>query len=115
MASTVGSYMESSGRGCSAMCVYGPSGSGKTMFVAETAMRLSHSMHAAYHQNESRGRQLQAATAAAKEASSSLAKFQEMGQQVAATLEALRSSPFVYVSAVPAIIVRFVTPLILKL
>ena len=97
------------------MCVYGPSGSGKTMFVAENVMRLSQSMHAAYHQNESRGRQLQAATAAAKEASSSLAKFQEMGQQVAATLEALRSSPFVYVSAIPAIIVRFIGPLTLQL
>jgi hypothetical protein len=108
MISTVDSYMESSGRGFSVLCVHGASGCGKTMFVAENAMRLANSMHAAYHQNESRGRALTEATAAAKEASSSLTKFKEMGQQVAKTLEALRSSPFVYISAIPAMIVRFI-------
>jgi hypothetical protein len=108
MATTVDAYMDSSGRGSSALCVYGASGCGKTMFVAESATRLSRTLHAAYHANNKREKELQAAADAAKEASSSLAKFKEKGQQIAKTLEALRVSPFVYVSSIPAIIVRFI-------
>jgi hypothetical protein len=107
-ATTIDTYMESSGRSCSALCVYGPSGCGKSVLVAENVMRLSRTMHAAYHRSADRSRQLQAAAAAANDASSSLAKFKEVGQQVTKTLEALRALPFVYVSSIPAIITRFV-------
>jgi hypothetical protein len=108
IAMTVDAYMESSGRACSALCLWGPSGCGKSMFVAENVMRLSRTMHAAYHKSANRNKALQDAASAAKEAASSLAKFKEMGQQVAKTLEVLRASPFVYVSSMPAIIVRFI-------
>jgi hypothetical protein len=65
-------------------------------------------MHATYFQNANRMKEIQKATDAAKEASASLSKFKEIGHQVTKTLEALRSSPFIYVSSIPAIIIRFI-------
>ena len=108
MSTTVDTFMASSGRSCSALCVYGPTGCGKSMFVAENYIRLSRDMHATYFQNANRLKEIQKATDAAKEASASLSKFKEIGHQVTKTLEALRSSPFVYVSSIPAIIIRFI-------
>jgi hypothetical protein len=108
MAATVDAYMESAGRVGALLCIIGAHGCGKSMFVAENAIRLSRKMHGAYHRINKRSKDLEAATEAAKEASSSIAKFKETGQQVANTLDALRASPFVYASSIPAIIVRFI-------
>ena len=108
IAMTIDAYLESSGRGCSALCLHGASGCGKSTLIAENVTRLSRGMFGAYHKVAGRSKELQDATNAAKEASSSLAKFKEMGQQVAKTLEALRASPFEYISSMPALIVRFI-------
>jgi hypothetical protein len=108
MTTTLDAYLESSGRGNSVLCLYGASGCGKSMFVAESVIRLSRTLHEAYHAGDKRSKELQAAADAAMEASSSLAKFKEKGQQIAKTLEALRAIPFVYVSSIPAILVRFI-------
>jgi hypothetical protein len=48
IAMTVDAYLESSGRGCSAMCLHGASGCGKSMLIAENVTRLSRGMFGAY-------------------------------------------------------------------
>jgi predicted NodU family carbamoyl transferase len=48
MAMTLDAYLESSGRGCSALCLHGASGCGKSMLIAENVSRLSLGMFGVY-------------------------------------------------------------------